>query len=118
MAFFEDMLTQTIVYWALDKPDGRGGYLFDSPVEITGRWEDRQEKFVDANGEEVISKSIIFLNQDVTINGWLYLGEFSDLSSGELADPGEIEGPAGIIRQVKKTSSIDGTEFLREAILF
>ena len=117
MASFSDKLTQTIVYWSLNKPSGTGGYIYNSPVELAGRWEDRNQKFVDVTGEENVARSVIYLDQDVEINGWLYLGSLSDLSSGEEADPGEIAGTSGIIQQVNRIPSVDGSEIIYEIML-
>lgn len=76
-------LNQTIVYWATPSPDGWGGQSFSSPIEINGRWEGRQELFIDAEGEEIRSLAVIYVSQDVDIGGYLFLGSLTDLDSSQ-----------------------------------
>jgi len=61
------------VYWGNPQPSGVG-YAYDEAVEIVGRWEERQEIFIDANGREQLSNAVVYLAQDVDVNGYLYLG--------------------------------------------
>lgn len=74
---------QKAVYWGTPVNTGSGYYTYDSPVEINVRWEDRQEKFTDQNGEEQLSRAVVFLSQDVDIQGQLSLMQLINLSSTE-----------------------------------
>jgi len=111
-----DKLRQTAVYWGNPQSDGAGGRTFDDPVEISIRWEERQELFIDANGQESTSKAVVYLGEDVNIGGYLYLGDFNDLSSAEEGDPLTVGG-ACEIRSFQKLPSIKADRFLRKAWL-
>ncbi|KKL57638.1 hypothetical protein LCGC14_2233390 [marine sediment metagenome] len=79
--FINRMCTQTIVYWANPVNDGEGGFTYDSPVEILGRWEEVNEVVLGSNGKELVSRARVFLKQEVDEEGAMYLGELTDLDS-------------------------------------
>ncbi|HDS00520.1 MAG TPA: hypothetical protein ENO22_05670 [candidate division Zixibacteria bacterium] len=81
------LLKQTAVYWANPQPDGFGGRSYDVAAEIDCRWEERQDIFVDSQGREVRSQAVVYVGQDLDMGGYLFLGELSDLTAEERADP-------------------------------
>jgi hypothetical protein len=109
-------LTQTAVYWGSPTPDGQGGKTFDDPVELDCRWEDREELFIDASGQEKRSHAVVYLGSDVANGGFLYLGDLDDLSSDDEADPQAVDG-AREVRAFQKVPSIDGRRNTRKAWL-
>jgi len=115
-ALLTDKLRQTTVYWGNPQNDGAGGRTFDEPVELSVRWEQRQELFVDANGQESTSKAVVYVDRDVDIGGYLYLGDLDDLSSTEEGDPLTVDG-AYEIRSFKKLPDIKADRFLRKVWL-
>ena len=116
MSFLTRNLKQDFVYWGNPQPDGLGGYTFDDYVQLKCRWEDRNVKFTNPNGDEEVSKAIIYLAQDVEMKGWLFLGVLSDISSANQDAPQNITG-AYEIRAFNKIPNIKATDFLREALL-
>jgi hypothetical protein len=114
-------LKQTAVYWAISDADGYGGYTFDDPVELSPssnngvRWEQIQKLYIDAFGEERMSESIVYLAQDVTLGGYLYLGSLDDLDSTVIA-PEDVEGSKKI-RKFDKLPDLKATGYLRKAWL-
>lgn len=120
-SFLTRTCKQTAVYWGNPVNDGQGGFTFDNPIEIKCRWEDRNETFVTSNGNEAVSKSIVYVLQDLDQEGCLYLGTLDDLlesaeSEGTLI-PNEIEG-AQIIRRFDSMPALGSTtEFLKKAYL-
>lgn len=78
-----DQLQQTAVLWTNPVLDGFGGRTFDDGIEIACRWENRQELFVDAQGRQVLSRAVVFVDRDIAVHDFLFLGELSDLASGE-----------------------------------
>lgn len=68
-------LLQEVTYWAPGTPDGYGGVTFDEPIQLMARWEDSQQMIFDQRGEEIVSKTKVFLQDDTEIGGYLYLGE-------------------------------------------
>ena len=111
-----DKLRQTAVYWGNPQSDGTGGRTFDDPVELSVRWEQRQELFIDVGGQEVTSQAVVYVDQDVDIGGYLYLGDLDDLSSAEEASPLTVDG-AYEIRGLKKLPDIKASRFMRKAWL-
>lgn len=114
---------QTAVYWAAPTKDGYGGMSFSDPVEISVRWEEMTQVVSDAKGNEVTSRAVVYLTQDVDEEGMLYLGTLDDLydslesSLGALDDPKEIEDVFIIKRFQKLPVLSSATEFLRKAYL-
>lgn len=102
---------QTITYWAISGKSGYGGYNFDSPITFTGRWEDRSELFRTRDGDERVSKSVIFSPIDLDIGGYLALGDYS-----ANADP-TIISDAFEIQMFSKISDLGALEFTRKAVL-
>ena len=70
--------TQDLVYWALASIDGYSRETFTAPVAIKGRWESAKEIVMDSKGEEVVSVARAWVLQDVTEEGYLYLGAIGD----------------------------------------
>lgn len=80
-------LREAFTLWRYDGvTDSKGRKVYASPVAIRGRWENRIERYLDANGEEVVSRSTVFVDRDAPAGSRLLRG-----SSAE-ADPEPIEG--------------------------
>lgn len=105
------LLKQDITYWELSSIDGWNKPTFESsPEYIKGRWEDKAELYLDKEGQEKISNAIVYLDQDVELGGYLYLGTSLEL------DPTLVDN-AYEIKYIHKVSDIKGTTFLRKIIL-
>jgi hypothetical protein len=113
---------QTAVYWGNPVNNGYGGFTYDEPVEIDCRWEDRNEIFVDANGDETVSKSVVIVLQDMDLEGRLFLGTLDSIydsleSSAATIDPTTIAG-AHFIRRFDRIPRLGSTvDFLRKVYL-
>lgn len=98
------LLGQTLTYWA---PSGvrdvHGNEGFAAPVGISGRWEDRTETVVIRTGEEHQSRARVFLDQEVALEGWLFLGE------SVATDPKAVDGAREVVR-------VDGVPALRGGV--
>lgn len=114
--FLKRNMRQTAVYWAVTSADGRGWFNFATPEEVSCRWENRQEAFVDANGEEHLSIAVVTTTEDVTLNGLLFLGTLDDLSDAEESDPSTVDN-ALIIRARNKTSGVKNRYYKRTVFL-
>lgn len=110
MSAFNRQLRQRLTAWGSPVPDGFGGSLFASRIVMAGRWEDKQELFTDAAGEQALSSAVVYPAVDVEIGGYLALGESA------AADPMKVSG-ARRIRQFAKSPSLNGREFERKAWL-
>jgi hypothetical protein len=101
-------LNQPVTYWAPSGSDGRYGKTgLNAPVTLKGHWEDRAEEFVDVSGNTSISKSVIYIDGTVQIQGYLFQG--TSVATTPPSDAQEI-------RQVVRTPSMRSLEGLTEAI--
>lgn len=115
------MLKQTCVYWPPAEMDS-GGDGFDdygqpvvtSPMELDCRWEDRAEEYIGADGTMLISRSVVFVSEDVEVGGILMLGELTDIT--DAVNIKENEG-AWEIKSFSKVPNLKATLFVRTAFL-
>jgi len=126
--FLSQVCTQVCVYWASPTSNGRGGYTYDDPVELYCRWKDEQQIFASNDGEQLVSKAVVHVLEDVDTDGLLYLGSLDDLetlyddsegdSSGVWYDPKLIEEGLCIIKKFTKVPALRSTtQFVRKAYL-
>jgi len=113
---------QTAVYWGNPKESGMGGFTFDNPVELTPpasgvRWEEKTQLVATGRGAEEVSDAEILVCQDLDIDGYLYLGNLSDLTAEEKADPTQVEGARQIMSRSKIPMVFSTTEFVRKVYL-
>lgn len=94
--FQTDLMKQTATYWPPGTPDGSGAYSFSSPSSISCRWENKQDRFTDAQGRQLISAAIVYPDQLLQNQGWLYLGTSTE------SDPHDVSGAY----EIKAFSSI------------
>lgn len=95
MSIYNRNQNQIAMYWAPSVDDKYGARTFSSPVEIRCRWQDKQENFIDAEGKEKTSSSIVYPDRELENEGWLYLGQSSEL------DPHDVDGA----KEIKATGS-------------
>lgn len=82
---------QIATYWDTPVSNGFGGYTFENPKVINVRWEERQDEFLDAKGDKRISRAIVFISEELTLGGYLMLGDHSDLGPTALDDSWQIK---------------------------
>jgi hypothetical protein len=121
-ALIASKCVQTCVYWGSPVEDGFGSKTFAAPIEIPCRWEDKDQVMGTQVGGEVtggisLSRSVVFVTQDLDEQGYLYLGVLADLTAGEITNP-KLKETAYIIKRFEKTPALGSTtEFLRKAFL-
>jgi len=100
-------LNETITHWAVTD-NGLGGMSYALPVQLRGRWEDKNELFRNVAGEEAVSDAIVYLSQDAAIGDWIFRGASVD------ATP-----PSGAreIRQFFKSPDLRRLSSIRKAVL-
>jgi len=99
-----------ITYWGNPRPDGSGGRTFDDPVSIPARWQERQELTYDSKGQQIVSRAVVFVDQDLDVGGYLYNG----VSVEE--DPTALTG-AWEIKNFSKIANMGRTQHERKAVL-
>ena len=117
ISVLERQYKQDAVYWGNPQSDGSGGFTFDDPVEIKCRWEDIKQIVTDKKGNEIASRAVIYVKQDLDEEGMIYLGTLDDLTSAMEIDPKEVENAFIIKRFAKVPSLHSSTEFVRAAYL-
>ena len=111
--FLKNSYKQDITYWApTGGDDGFGKKVLASPTAILGRWEDTQIQLVNAQGQQTISKAVIYTldSEDLQIDGYLYLG------TSTATDPRSISGAYPII-QVGRIPDLRNLEAVKTAVL-
>ncbi len=83
---------QTLSYWGTPVANGYGGWSWDAPIEIKGRWVDKQELFINAAGEQVLSKAKVFVDRDLDMGGYIYSGTSSTVDPTDVVGAHRIEG--------------------------
>ena len=109
MPNFERNLRQICTYWDVTgEKDMFGKSVFTAPVELPCRWEDINELFIAKNGQEVTSRSRVFLAQDISLEGYLMLGISVDPNPLNLSTAFEVRQVKAIpdLRSLKKLFTV------------
>ena len=106
MSFIDRFLTQEVSYWEPSTIDKFGDRTFDTPVHLTGRWENKAMVFLTAKGDQAQTRAIVYSTDELLIDGYLYLGY------SETANPETVSG-ADQIRRVDSCPDIS-----RDIVLF
>ena len=88
-------LKSTVTYWTPGVRDVFGAITF-SKSTIKGRWEERAEQLIDRTGQEVVSRAVVYVDTDVTLDGYLLEG------SSTAADPTTLASDAYQVRGWRK----------------
>lgn len=103
-------MNQTATYWAPGARDVYGKRAMATPIRITCRWQSKTEVVVGPDGKEFTSSAIIYPDQALLREGWLYLGNVTT------ADPRTVEG-AKEIKQIAQSPSLNNSQVLHKAWL-
>jgi len=118
MRILDTMRKQFAWLWANPVPDGVGGFTYNSPRRIRVRWEDTQERFFNAAGEELISRSVVYVGEDLQPGVLLMLEDsYSDSSGALTANPDDSGVSAWPVRGVGKLPTLDASGYLRTCYL-
>lgn len=120
--FVNRLAVQTVVYWGSPVRNGFGNKTFADPIELSVRYEQAPGLVKEADGQEVVLRSRMFLirdfsegSSDVDIDegGYIYLGELSDIDDSSLgndtSNPASIEG-AEVIESIRKLPLLGSTD--------
>lgn len=110
----ERVLRQTAVYWGVKRFDANGRPMYNQPIQIKCRWEDTNEQFVDAQGHDQVTKSIVMVDRKLVVQGVLWLGKLQDLQSE--SEPFKNVG-AFDIKKFDNIPDRRAKKFFREAYL-
>ncbi len=105
-------LNEDVTYWGLGA--GRSDFnaiTYLTPILLKGRWNESAELIRNKAGEEVVSKTICYLDQDIEADGYLALGDFTSEE-----DPRAVPGAAEII-QYQTSTDLRNVGRLRKAFM-
>ncbi len=111
MSYITRNLLQNVTYWSRGAPDGFGGFAFSSPVTIKGRWEQRTDLFKDPQGNEQRSSARVYVDTDVELGGYIFLG-----ISAATNPTAEAVGAREIL-DFRKTPNLRATQHERRVLL-
>jgi len=74
------------------------------------RWEEKNEEFIDLQGNTKISQAVVFAQQDLDVGGYLLLGD------SPLTDP-TLDNNAMVIQRYSKIPDLRAVQFNRKAWL-
>lgn len=75
MTAYTRNMTQEATYWPPGPNDGFGGQMMGTPVLITCRWQDQAILFRDADGREVTSSAVVYVDRDLAEASFVFLSE-------------------------------------------
>ena len=101
-------LKQQVTWWGTS--NGGYGPTFAAPLPIAGRWEDKVELFINEEGEQSTSKAVAYVDQEVAVGDYLYLGDSS------AADPSQVAG-AYRVRNFSKIPNLRANKFIMRAMM-
>ena len=109
-------MNQVAVYWQPGIPDGTGSFDFTSviPVEIMCRFQDQQNLFRDAQGREVRTSRVAYVDREVVVGGFIAPGSLADAN---LTIEPYRNSSASLILNVVKSPSLSADEFLIKVML-
>jgi hypothetical protein len=108
--------TQSAVYWATPVENKFGGQTYTSPVEVKCRWEKKNVVIASTTGEQIISRTTVYVLQDMVEGEYLYLGALAGLSTAQRANPKLVVG-AYKIKRFNKIPDFKGTDYTRSCNL-
>lgn len=108
MSYITRNLTSTITVWGQGSLDIYGNAAFSTPVAIKGRWEDRNDLFRDNTNNELVSKAVVYVDTDVSVGSFVYLGT----STASSPPPNSWE-----VKAFRKIPNLSGTESERKCYL-
>lgn len=106
----ESMQTQKATYWAPGIPDGFGSRSWAVPVTVNCRWQDSGDREIDDQGQEFITRAVVYPDADLSRNGMLYKGVTAE------TDPMSLDG-AYTIRSVRQSENPSGGIVVRKVLL-
>lgn len=106
MSFMTRVRKQKAVWWARSTKDRFGKYSFAEPVEVSCRWDDTAQEFLDYQGELQASRALVYPDRVMVPGDRLMLGE---LESDTPVDPMSIR-TAYEIRRFDQNPNFRATE--------
>ncbi len=108
MSWIQRNLNADITHWVVTH--GAFGITFGTPTTQKGFWNDRNEIFKTPQGEDAVSRSIVYLTSDVAEGDYLFEGVSTD------TNPTLLDG-ARRIEKFEKLPDLRNLDHQRKAYL-
>lgn len=102
---------ETITHWPVTGTDSYGSYTFGTPVTMRARWEDSQTKFINTEGEEVVSRAVVTLTRPVSALDYIARGDLSSYDA-----PSQSIG-AYQVRGYNRTTNLRNSQNIMQAFI-
>lgn len=115
---------QKCVFWGNPVSDGKGGYTFDAPIEISCRWEEKQELKQDYDGNFYSSQAEVLVEIDIPRRSYLanytlvQLQALATANGWSTSNPREFPNAFIVIQFEKIPMVFADDDFVRTAFLF
>lgn len=109
MGIITRMRRQDALYWAPAGRDRTNRIIYEDPIEIKCRWDEKQERDVDERGEEIMVRATVYVDRVVALGGVLWLGL--------LVDAPETPPEHNRIKVYREIPNLKATEIMRIARL-
>lgn len=103
-------MTQDATYWPFLSVDEFNKPTFGPPALIKCRWQDKQELFRSAEGEQLTSTSVVYPDRALVRKGYLFRGITDTIN------PRSVSGASQIL-QISDSPSLDGRRTLHKVLL-
>jgi hypothetical protein len=111
LQFISKVCVQTAVYWGSPTENGFGQKVYADPVEVLVRWTDKTQLIKGSDGKQITCTSEVLVQQDMDLQGLLYLGSLTDFTPLELSNPVNLSG-------VLEIKGFDKIPLLKSTTLF
>ena len=95
----------TAVFWKSKGPDGRGGMVYEKPVQILCRWDEDEESVVHAADATHICTDSVICDRTVHTGDRLWLGTLASIPTASLNKPEDIRN-SRTVRRVQITTKL------------
>lgn len=111
-------LKQTSVYWEKRGSDPRGLALYNAPVEVMCRWEDKSVQVVDPEMRVITFDAYLMFNQNIIEGSLLYLGTLEAVKlKVQFPTVLSIKQGAREVKRVNRIPDLRGRPLLFEVFL-
>jgi len=102
MPFYTRSMTQDATYFPPNGQNAFGDLSFGAAVAVKVRWQDKADLFRDAQGREVVSSAVVYVDRLVAVGGRLGLGTLSSATTArEIRNVGQSPALHGDTTLVK-----------------
>lgn len=88
-------MTQAATYYPPTGQDAFGQVSYGAGQDVLVRWQDKADLFRDAQGREVVSSAVVYVNQDCAIGGKIGLGSAAVTQAREIRNVGRTPSLGG-----------------------